>query len=153
MKMPIHALCAAVVLAASSIAFPVTAAATTYLQCAVTPGGTASNGYESGLGGWACSTNIANGSYAVSLAVTGLPPGTYTFQWSDTVYSGSFPSVSSCSTSTCGQEVSSGVVDHDEQVSVIVTDTSTNIATTYYAYPGIDAVCVGGIHGPGYHFC
>ena len=79
-------------------------------------------------------------------------PGTYTYQWSNTVYDGHFPSVSSCNSSGCSQNynaLNSG--DHDEQVAVLVTDQSTLSQQTLYAYPSTPAVCYNG--GFGYYFC
>jgi len=132
-----------------SLSFPSVAGATAYLQCSVTPAGTATNGYNAVDGGWVCGTNQPAGSYGISLVVTGLPPGSYTYQWSNTVYDGLYPSVSSCNTSSCSQSYNA-LGDHDEQVAVLVTDQSTLSQQTLYAYPSTPAVCWFSGH---YVFC
>lgn len=152
MKHVLSAALLAVAGVAGSLSFPSVAGATAYLQCAVTPAGSATNGYNAVDGGWTCGTNQPASSYGISFVVTGLPPGTYTYQWSNTVYDGHFPSVSSCNSSGCSQNynaLNSG--DHDEQVAVVVTDQSTLSQQTLYAYPSTPAVCYNS--GFGYYFC
>lgn len=129
--------------AAMAVAIPKVANATVYLQCSLNPAGTATNSYSPTNNYWECGTNQPASTYGVYFTVTGLPAGSYTYAWSNTVYDGRYPSVTGCTTSTCSQLYGS-TGDHDELVQVVITDLSTFAQQTVYAYAFSPAVCGGG---------
>ena len=118
------------------VAFAGSAGAAT-LTCAVTPGGTTFTTPTPG----GCGSDLPNPEYGASWAVTGLAPGTYTFQWWISSYGPNPQPDLSCSSSTCSQSIDAWLNQVNEVVSVTVTNTSTHATETLSSRIKLKAVC------------
>ncbi len=94
------------------------------LDCTVTPSGTASG----------CTTNQPSWSYVGAFVVTGLSPGSYTFQWSATPQPGSLiaghAQIALCTTDSCSHTFSGNANDIDWVITVVITNTATHAQQT-----------------------
>lgn len=107
------------------------------LECTVTPGDA---NYPGG-----CTSSLPNSNYGISWAVTGLAPGTYTYDWWVSSYYGPSPQPGlSCSGSVCTQTAHSRLQSVMETVSVTVTNTATSASFTLSADLYLEAVCGSG---------